>query len=207
MFTLVLRSPRRCRWASDRPSSRNPARQESEGGQPNGRVVWTRCSKIADSTTRKSLLLGTKLRPKCGRFLFGLLAADLGARLAALFRVRREMIDREWRDRIACALRRFASGRMQRYEFGRHALTDEQRRIVARWVLFLRSSEPYEWPVRGSDLLAVFHAIRPLGKSWRANEETWARAGERALWSFVSAGQLAHVASTHPFARSSASAT
>jgi hypothetical protein len=29
------------------------------------------------------------------------------------------MIDREGRDRIACALRRFASGRLHRYEFDR----------------------------------------------------------------------------------------
>jgi hypothetical protein len=152
------------------------------------------------------------------------------------------MIDREWRDRVACALRRFASGRLHRYEFdrvmwgaarsadsavvavddeiewaflnygpnrlvGRHALTAEQRRNVARWVLFLRSDEPYEWPVRGSELLAILRAIRTLGKSWRANEEAWERAGERALWPFVSAGQLANVASMHPFAPRRGSAT
>ena len=146
------------------------------------------------------------------------------------------MIDREWRDRIAFALRRFASGRLDRAGFGcvmwgarhsvdpavvalddeiewaflnygpnrlvgRQALTAEQRRNVARWVLFLRSSEPYTWPIRGSDIMAIIRAIGTLGDSWRANEEAWARAGDRALWPFVSSSQLTRVASVHPFVR------
>ena len=146
------------------------------------------------------------------------------------------MIDREWRDRIACALRRFASGHLDRAGFdhvmwgawrsldpavvaledaiewaflnsgpnrlvGRHALTAEQRRNVARWVLFLRSSEPYAWPIRESGVMAILRAIGTLGISWRANVDAWVHAGDRALWPFVSSSQLSRVGSVHPFIR------
>jgi hypothetical protein len=146
------------------------------------------------------------------------------------------MIDRERRDRIACALRRFASGRSDCYDFirvmsdasrspdpavvamddeiewaflnsgpkrlvDRHALTAEQRRNVARWVLFLLSDEPYGWPTRGSDFMAILRAIGTLGASWRANEEAWGRTGDPTLWPFVSSSQLTRVASVHPFGR------
>lgn len=146
------------------------------------------------------------------------------------------MIDRVSRDRIACALRRFASGRITQGDLdtawwggfrsldpavvavedeiywaflnfgperlvGRHALSADQRRNVARWVLFLRSDEQYAWPIRGSDIAMALRAFMTLGKSWRVEREAWSRAGEMALWPFVSSPQLARVASYHPFAR------
>ena len=84
---------------------------------------------------------------------------------------------------------------------GRHALTSEQRRNVARWVFFLRSSEPYSWPIRGSDIMTIIRAIGTLGESWREDQEAWARAGDRALWPFVNSSQLERIASVHPFVR------
>lgn len=146
------------------------------------------------------------------------------------------MIDRESRDGIACALRRFASGRLVQADLdkavwraegssdaavvalldeiywaflnfgpnrlvGRHSLSSDARRNVARWVLFLRSNEEYRWPRRGPALAVALRAIMTLGKTWRAEREAWSRAGDMALWPFVSSAQLTHVASHHPFVR------
>jgi hypothetical protein len=74
---------------------------------------------------------------------------------------------------------------------GRHALSREQRRNVARWVLFLRSSEPYEWLPRTKwdELRALFRL------------QAWHRGGAIEVWPFVSQEQLVQVAARPPFGR------
>lgn len=47
-------------------------------------------------------------------------------------------------DEIGWAFLNFGPNRL----VGHHALSYEQRRNVARWVLFLLSDEPYGWPAR-----------------------------------------------------------
>jgi hypothetical protein len=146
------------------------------------------------------------------------------------------MIDRDSRDRVALALRQFASGRLAQNELyarttrardstdpgvttlaeaiywqflnlgpkrlvGRHALSREARRGIARWVLFLRSNEPYVWPQRGPSFWDVVHAFATLGKSWIAKCERWSQTGDEKFWPFVSEQQLARVAAEHPFVR------
>ena len=146
------------------------------------------------------------------------------------------MIDRESRDQVALALRRFASGRLTQNELyarttrvenspdvgvatlaeaiywqflnlgpkrlvGRHALTPEGRRDVARWVLFLRSNEPYVWPERGPSLGDIGRALLTVGKSWIAKCEQRSQTGDESFWPFVSRQQLERVARVHPFIR------
>jgi len=84
---------------------------------------------------------------------------------------------------------------------GRHALEPKARRGVARWVLFLRSNEPYVWPRRGPSLLDVVRAFLTLGDSWIKRCEEWSRTGDEKLWPFVSRQQLARVAAQNPFVR------
>lgn len=63
--------------------------------------------------------------------------------------------------------------------------------MAARRVLFLRSREPYEWLARTRwDEVKVL-----LGLQHRY------RGGDRAVWPFVSQGQLARVAARPPFGR------
>jgi hypothetical protein len=84
---------------------------------------------------------------------------------------------------------------------GRHAPTSEARRDVARWVLFLRSDEPYVWPDRGPSLGDIGRAVLTLGKSWIAQCEQRSRIGDESFWPFVSRQQLERVARVHPFIR------
>ena len=144
------------------------------------------------------------------------------------------MIDRDSRDRLALALRRFASGRITRNELdlvatvaedstdpgvaalvdaiywqflnmgpnrllGRHALEPVARHGVARWVLFLRSEEPYAWPRRGPSLEDMVRAFFTLGQSWMERRAEWAQTGDESLWPFVGSQQLTRVAGRHPF--------
>ena len=72
---------------------------------------------------------------------------------------------------------------------GRHALSREQRRNIARWVLFLRSSEPCEWLPRTKwdELRALFRL------------QAWHRGGAIEVWPFVSRERLAQVAARLAF--------
>ena len=72
---------------------------------------------------------------------------------------------------------------------GRHALSREQRRNIARWVLFLRSSEPCEWLPRTKwdELRALFRL------------QAWHRSGAIEVWPFVSRERLAQVAARLAF--------
>jgi hypothetical protein len=71
---------------------------------------------------------------------------------------------------------------------GRRALTAEQRRAVARWVLFLHSDSEYEWPraprpTVGRLLLALvtFGRMHPISPERVAQ---WRRTGDFDVWPF-----------------------
>ena len=84
---------------------------------------------------------------------------------------------------------------------GRHALALEARRHIARWVLYLRSNEPYVWPERGPSLGDIGRALLTLGRSWITKSVQWSQTGDESSWPFVSRQQLARVAAEPPFVR------
>ena len=43
---------------------------------------------------------------------------------------------------------------------GPFALASEMKRVVARWIVFLHSNEPYQWPS------IAYPGVRPLHRSW-----------------------------------------
>jgi hypothetical protein len=66
-----------------------------------------------------------------------------------------------------------------------------QRRTVARCVLFLHSSEPYEWLERTK--WDEFRALLLL--------QAWHRGGDTRVWPFVSREQLARLTARPAFGR------
>jgi hypothetical protein len=58
---------------------------------------------------------------------------------------------------------------------GRHAISPETRRQVARWIVFLCSDQEYLWPEYRLDV-----GFR-LGRKWRAFKQ----AGDPAMWPFL----------------------
>ncbi len=89
---------------------------------------------------------------------------------------------------------------------GRHSLTRERRRSVARMVLFLRSSEPYQWPSnpRWKFLKAMVRLIT-LGAFGR--DPDWRTAGDSTVYPFISRDQMARVTRSHPFTSRETSGT
>ena len=72
---------------------------------------------------------------------------------------------------------------------GAHRLSPAVRREAARWVLFLKSDLPYEWPVerRGvvGSLVWVAVNVLTLGSFARRAQQRFAHSGEIAVWPFV----------------------
>jgi hypothetical protein len=71
----------------------------------------------------------------------------------------------------------------------KHALTDEGRRAVARWILFLQSDLEYEWPIRSMiSLSGCLLRICTLGLAGLVlgpiNERRLRRIGSWELWPF-----------------------
>ncbi len=79
---------------------------------------------------------------------------------------------------------------LMRYRLrGTHRLSPAVRREAARWVLFLKSDLPYEWPferrgVVGSPIW-VFLNIFTFGFFARGAQRRFARSGDIAVWPFV----------------------
>ena len=69
---------------------------------------------------------------------------------------------------------------------GRYALSAESKRHVARWVLFLRSGLPYEWPqLRGwRYILFLLANAATLGLANRAYQRKVSRSGDADVWPF-----------------------
>jgi len=79
---------------------------------------------------------------------------------------------------------------LMRYRLkGAHRLSPAVRREAARWVLFLKSDLPYEWPVerRGivGSLVWVVLNLFTVGFFARSSQRRFAQPGDIAVWPFV----------------------
>lgn len=137
------------------------------------------------------------------------------------------MICRDSRDRLALALRRYASGRItnddledvivdwrdrgavavkemawtlyddmfQHRATGKRAIVSEERRAVARWIVFLHSDREYLWPAYSfiqTEILWLEN-ILTFGLWKRHRQRRWNQyiaAGHFASWPFVSVDDL-----------------
>ncbi|HEX3837719.1 MAG TPA: hypothetical protein VHW25_12210 [Steroidobacteraceae bacterium] len=69
---------------------------------------------------------------------------------------------------------------------GAHRLPRDTRRHIARWIVFLRSPLPYEWPLQSwwRNLLWLPAHLLTLGFSARLRARKWRRSGEYSVWPF-----------------------
>ena len=71
---------------------------------------------------------------------------------------------------------------------GKYALSAEDKSVVARWVLFLKTDLEYEWP---SPLFRErFLHFASLGLFGKSTKELWNETGIIELWPFLSEAQL-----------------
>jgi hypothetical protein len=72
---------------------------------------------------------------------------------------------------------------------GKDRLSPAVRREAARWILFLKTDLPYEWPVerRGlvGSLVWVFVNLLTVGLFARRAQRRFAQSGDIAVWPFV----------------------
>jgi len=69
---------------------------------------------------------------------------------------------------------------------GNQRLPRDARRHIARWVMFLRSSLPYEWPLASwwENLAWLPAHVVTLGFSARLRARSWRRGGDYSVWPF-----------------------
>lgn len=70
---------------------------------------------------------------------------------------------------------------------GEWAIEDENRREVARWILFLKSDYEYRWPVMRwwQKLLFPVVTLLTLGAGTYLWRQRYARQGNREVWPFL----------------------
>ena len=70
---------------------------------------------------------------------------------------------------------------------GFHQLDEKTKSVVARWVLFLRTDLPYEWPVSniGQGLLRFIANILTLGAANKSYESKYQACGDIEVWPFL----------------------
>jgi len=102
-------------------------------------------------------------------------------------------IDVDWRDRGAVAVKQMVWGlysdTKHHYATGKHAITDDGKRIIARWVVFLHSEREYLWP-EYSFIQIVNWPLNVLTFGWwerrkRHRRKEFEEAGEFSAWPFV----------------------
>ena len=71
---------------------------------------------------------------------------------------------------------------------GEHLLDELDRRIVSRWVLFLRTDKPYEWPTltRRQRIAHSLAGILTFGLSSKLYRRHFAKHGDFEVWPFIS---------------------
>jgi hypothetical protein len=69
---------------------------------------------------------------------------------------------------------------------GPRRLPRDSRRHIARWIMFLRSSRPYEWPLQRwwAKLAWLPVDLATLGFSARIRARRWRASGEYSVWPF-----------------------
>jgi hypothetical protein len=83
---------------------------------------------------------------------------------------------------------------------GAHALGPLGRRHVARWILFLKSDEEYEWPEIPWWLgaLLLVPSLLTFGLAGRALSRWRDRAGDRDVWPFMRRSELERAIAAWP---------
>lgn len=71
---------------------------------------------------------------------------------------------------------------------GKYALSEEDKSVVVRWVLFLKTDLEYEWP--SSSFKERFLHFASLGMLGKSTKELWNETGNIELWPFLSEAQL-----------------
>jgi hypothetical protein len=104
----------------------------------------------------------------------------------------------DWRDRGAVAVKQAAwslyDDNYQHRAVGRHAISKEGRREIARWIVFLHSDQEYLWPqysfIRVSSWLGN---VLTFGL-WRRREsrlwKEYCEAGDISCWPFQNESEL-----------------
>jgi len=101
----------------------------------------------------------------------------------------------------------FLSGAWQLYSdlhthrlAGRYRLPDAARPEVARWVLFLKSGRPYEWPtlrgIRGMGLLLA--SLLTLGLAGTVLRQHLRHLGDLSVWPFLRREDFESAKASHP---------
>ena len=91
---------------------------------------------------------------------------------------------------------------------GRHALTPDARRLVARWVLFLHSDRQYRWPP--FSFMQIHNwPVNVLTLGWwerrkRRRFEAFQRAGHFNVWPFLTTVEYKEALAKPRFLRGSA---
>lgn len=70
---------------------------------------------------------------------------------------------------------------------GIHRLDDKTKSVVARWVLFLKTDLPYEWPTSNiqQGLLRFFTKLLTLGVANKGYERKFKSCGDIEVWPFL----------------------
>ena len=109
-----------------------------------------------------------------------------------------EEIAVDWRDRGAVAVKQMAWGLYSdlasHRAIGKHAISRENKRAVARWIIFLHSDNEYLWP-EYSFVQIVNWPMNSLTFGWWERRkdlrlQEFREAGDFAAWPFVSKDDL-----------------
>lgn len=87
------------------------------------------------------------------------------------------------------------------YCTGKHALDQRQRKVVARWLLFLYSSYEYEWPVyKGSIFIRALQVITfSFPRKYFFGTKAFRSAGDFDVWPFLKRSDYEEALRNPPF--------
>lgn len=109
-----------------------------------------------------------------------------------------DCIDVDWRDRGAVAVQQCAWGLYsdthQHFATGRHKISSDGKRVVARWIVFLHSNTEYVWP-EYSLIQIVNWPLNLLTLGWWERRKSIRRrefeeSGDVTAWPFVHRADL-----------------
>jgi hypothetical protein len=93
---------------------------------------------------------------------------------------------------------------LREYRFtGKDRLSDEHRRDVARWILFLQSDLEYEWPRMSAPLSALLFVANLVTLGWagRAVVRRFKQHGAFDVWPFISRSEYEAALSEPKYSR------
>ena len=107
----------------------------------------------------------------------------------------------------------FFSGPWQLYSdlrthklIGPYRLPDLARPEIARWILFLKTDRPYQWPVESAleQMFRVALAFLTFGLATRLWRRSVARVGDLSVWPFLTRPEFQAALAQHPYLRGAA---